>query len=113
MQKSPAKSLARLPEPTRYPIESAADAHPSQWAEWTYTGLQQFEVDDGAISGVATIKRLADMVVESRSITQQHPKTGVYQDRSILVDDNVFYLHGDQLYTGEWGNPNVMDGPRP
>ena len=32
-------------------------------------------------------------------------------DRAVLAGDAIFYLHGDDLYTGLWSDPTNWTGP--
>lgn len=32
-------------------------------------------------------------------------------DRSVLADDAVFFVHGDDVFTSYWSSPGIFDGP--
>ncbi len=105
--------LARLALPVELHNEPVSVTYGWEWAEWTHTGLKMFEIDDGAISGVPAINEKADLVVESRSTTKTYPTTGIYQDRGVIAGDSIYYLRGDQIWSGSWGSPTIADGPIP
>lgn len=80
---------------------------PSAHYNWTHTGLYLFEVFD---SGIFSAGR---MIVAERT-GEDSPWTweSVTGDRAVLLNDGVHYVHGKQVYSGEWGREGGMTGPR-
>ncbi|PLA74357.1 hypothetical protein CYQ88_06625 [Hydrogenovibrio sp. SC-1] len=105
--------LARLALPVQLHNEPVTTSYDWDSADWTQTGLKMFEIDDGSVSGKVAIAEKAELVVERNSGGQSYPVTGVYQDRGVIVGDLVYYLHGDQLWSGNWASSNIADGPIP
>lgn len=75
---------------------------------WRETGLHTFEVHTGNNPGVVETGK---MIVEAASPQNPWgPQAG--GDRSVLLDDAVFYVHGRQVYSAFWGSVGVYNGPR-
>jgi len=105
--------LARLALPIELHNEPVTATYGWESADWTQTGLKMFEIDDGSVSGTAEIVEKTEWVVESNSGGQSYSVTHVYEDRGVITGDLVYYLHGDQLWSGNWGSSNIADGPIP
>ena len=68
-------------------------------SRWVNTGLYQFE-----INGLSTDKLSLDhvgTVISESSETQEYPFWGG-NDRGILHDDALFYVHGSKVIAGPW-----------
>lgn len=68
--------------------------------EWSYTGLHGFDIQTG--DGAGIVGRGA-MVVETPNGEEGYqygPVKG--DDRSVMVNDAVFYIHGDDVYAAHW-----------
>ncbi|MBX2835351.1 MAG: beta-propeller domain-containing protein [Gammaproteobacteria bacterium] len=80
-----------------------------QWYEWNYTGLHGFEIRTGTDAGIVNT---GVMKVESRNYGAgyYYPLWG--EDRSVIVDDSVFYIHGPEVYASRWNNMDNYLGPR-
>ncbi len=75
---------------------------------WRETGLHTFEIYTGDNPGVLETGK---MIVEAAS--PQNPwGPRAFGDRSVLLDDAVFYVHGRQVYSAFWGSVEVYNGPR-
>ena len=80
--------------------------HPSDWYDWSFSGLQLFEIDTTA----GRLRKSGEMRVESYGPSgRTHPIFG--DDRSVLVGDAIFYVHGDDVYTALWSDPSSFEGP--
>ncbi|MBX2883292.1 MAG: beta-propeller domain-containing protein [Granulosicoccus sp.] len=81
---------------------------PGGWYDWRETGLFGFEIQTGANAGIS---RQGQMIVERRSDEQPWGPTR-YEDRSVLIKDAVFYIHGEQVYGANWNSMSNINGPR-
>lgn len=89
-------------------ISNAYSQGPGGWYDWRETGLFGFEVQTGANAGIS---QHGKMIVEQRS--DQQPWGPLRsQDRSIIFNDAVFYIHGEQVYGANWNSMNTINGPR-
>jgi len=73
--------------------------------DWTHTGLYFFEITDAAIQQVGRL------VVEDRSAGIYYPDySNRGQDRSVIVNDSLHYVHGNKLWSTPWGGtPTILD----
>ncbi|MCB1670569.1 MAG: beta-propeller domain-containing protein [Gammaproteobacteria bacterium] len=69
-------------------------AAPNAWYDYTHTGLYSFEIDDTEIKQVGLVYG-----TEPGSIGYYSP----FGDRSVLVDNAVFYVHQGEVIASEWG----------
>lgn len=80
---------------------------PSTYYSWTYSGLRLFEIDAEA----GKLLNVGEMRVRSYDpLDTNFPLHG--EDRAVLVDDAVVFVHGDDVYTAFWSNPWAFVGPR-
>ncbi len=89
-------------------IQPSYNDGPRTWYEWRETGLFTFEINTGANAGIT---QHGSMIVESRSNSQRYGPN-LYGDRSVIVDDAVFYVHGNQVYGANWNSLMNFSGPR-
>ncbi len=82
---------------------------PSFWYPWNFTGLHGFDINVG---DGASIERRGAMVVNSAS--NPNPSAfGYYgDDRSVIVGDSVYYIHGSDVYAADWSDLGNFSGPR-
>lgn len=97
--------VAGLANPAGAPTGDQA----SIWYPWNYTGLHGFEVRTGADAGVTST---GVMVVESAAggDFQYGPLGG--DDRSVIFNDSVYYIHGPDVYAAPWSDMGNRVGPR-
>jgi len=104
--------------PTRvaFGIDVAGDATPDsrpsgdaafEWHQWSYTGLHGFEVRTGSDAGITTTGVLR---VENSNGPYAYPGAG--DDRSVMVNDSVFYIHGANVWSAPWNDMANPVGPR-
>ena len=80
----------------------------STWYPWNFTGLHGFEVRVGPDAG---IEKVGVMQVESASDgTFRYGQGG--NDRSVIFNDSVYYIHGRDVYAAPWFNMSNKVGPR-
>lgn len=80
---------------------------PSTFYAWTYSGLRLFEVDTQS----GKLLNAGEMKVRTYDPPNVRSAFSL-QDRSVLVDDAIFYVHGNDVYSAFWSNPWVFLGPR-
>ncbi|MEE9320957.1 MAG: beta-propeller domain-containing protein [Granulosicoccus sp.] len=88
------------------------DSQPSgdaafEWHQWSYTGLHGFEVRTGSDAGITTTGVLR---VENANGPYSYPRSG--DDRSVMVNDSVFYIHGANVWSAPWNDMANPVGPR-
>jgi len=76
---------------------------------WRETGLHTFEVRAGDNPGISLVGK---MIVEAATPQNPWGPQSYGGDRSILVNNSVFYVHGDQVYGAQWGSVESYNGPR-
>ena len=78
------------------------------WAHHRYqdTGLYKFNIDVNN----QTISQEAPMIVDN-NIDNAYDSS-FSQDRSVLINDDVYYLHGGKYWEQDWGGTEVMTGPQ-
>ncbi len=88
----------------------ASYVSPQTWYPWSYTGLHGFDVRGGDDAGITARGKI---LVESASGSvdrfggpQQHG------DRSVMVNDSVYYVHGADVWGAPWDNLGSANGPR-
>ncbi|MBF0219722.1 MAG: beta-propeller domain-containing protein [Gammaproteobacteria bacterium] len=101
-----ATTAARLALPIAFndypPSYYGADLNsPSTWYDWSHTGLYKFEIDTSA----ATITGVGSLIAESRdsSTPYDYPDYDVSNDRALIINEALFYHHGETLLSGYWG----------
>ena len=89
-------------------IPTSNSGGPAQWYAWRETGLFTFEIQTGTNAGISQPGR---MIVEARSDEQPWGPLR-YNDRSVIVDDAVFYIHGEQVFSANWNSMGNFSGPK-
>jgi len=79
-------------------IPTSDSIGPASWYAWRETGLFAFEIQTGVNAGIS---QHGKMIVESLSDLQPYGPLR-YNDRSVIVDDAVFYVHGEQVFAAKW-----------
>jgi len=97
--------VAGRPNPTEAP--SGRDA--TIWYPWNFTGLHGFEVRTGADAGVSST---GVMIVESASNGDFRYGPLAGDDRSVIFNDSVYYIHGPDVYAAPWSDMGNRVGPR-
>lgn len=81
------------------PVESPSPQNASTYYDWTYSGLHGFDVTVGA--GAAITPRGA-LIVESATSGSSSFGPRYADDRSVMVNDSVFYVYGRDVYAAPW-----------
>jgi len=75
---------------------------PSTHYDWTHTGLYLFDITDDAMSQIGTL------IVVDRAGGEAFTNGGYGQDRSVIVDDSVHYVHDGKVWSATWGAAETM-----
>jgi uncharacterized secreted protein with C-terminal beta-propeller domain len=67
--------------------------NPSAWYDYTHTGLYSFEIDANNLSQVGIV---------FGTEPSYNLAFGNYTDRSVLVDDAIFYIHQGEVIASGW-----------
>lgn len=84
---------------------------PWDYSAYTRTGLYRYNIDLES----KTIKPISPMVVHEASSDIPYYSWEPYQngdDRSLIVDDYVHYLHSGQFWSAAWETDAVITGPQ-
>ena len=80
-----------------------------EFFEWTFSGLQLLEIN-GLSEGGVQLDLAGHLVTEHRDGQKSFIGSGG-DGRSILHDDSVFFVYGDQVWSSFWDSPSVSVGP--
>ncbi|ASJ71335.1 beta-propeller domain-containing protein [Granulosicoccus antarcticus] len=89
------------------PSSSATGNDVFSYYDWTYTGLHGFDISTGTDAGI-TFR--GAMVVESAANDDGYFYPSYVNDRSVMVNDSLFYIHGTRVYAAPW---NDLANPTP
>jgi len=89
------------------PTQSPSPQNASTYYNWTYSGLHGFDVNVGDSAGITPRGAL---IVESASNSSNPYGPRYADDRSVMVNDSVFYIYGPEVYAAPWddlANPSA------
>lgn len=77
---------------------------------YSNTGLHRFEIDINN----QTINKLPIMVVNTNSMLDNGMESNnyIYNDRSVFIGDNVFYMHQGKFWSQDWQAKKAVTGPK-
>ena len=81
------------------PSSSATGDDVFQYYNWNYSGLHGFDISTGADAGITSRGAL---VVESAASNDASYYPSYADDRSVMVNDSLFYIRGDRVYAAPW-----------
>lgn len=90
------------------PVSSPAPDQAQIYRDWNYTGLHGFDVTAGPNAGI--LPRGALIIDRATDGNRFGPAYG--DDRSVMVNDAVFYIHGKDVYSALWDNLSSAPQPR-
>ncbi|MFK7993736.1 MAG: beta-propeller domain-containing protein [Granulosicoccus sp.] len=93
-------------EPT--PVSSPTPAQAFDYARWNYTGLHGFDVTVGANASITS--RGALVIDRANGADRFYADYG--DDRAVMVNDAVFYVHGNSVYPALWDNLGALPDAR-
>ncbi|NOR51487.1 MAG: hypothetical protein GQ470_02605 [Gammaproteobacteria bacterium] len=101
--------LARLALPIQLHdgTPSYDSGEPWAWYSWSHTGLYQFEIDDGLTSGTPAINQVGVVIAESSSGEQSWPLGSIYNDRGVISEDELHYVHNGEVISANWGDSSA------
>jgi hypothetical protein len=110
---------ARIAVPVDLASRPPSEAPTTGVPPWTYygythTGLYLFEVTTGA---GGDLRHHGTIVSEEASLAESlphwyGPASSIAEDRAVLTDANVHYVHGDQVWSAPWTAPTSLTGPQ-
>jgi len=77
--------------------------------DWSYTGLQLLEVDDGSQSTVASMSNAGVMKAAESSSENKYRYSS--EPRSLIVDDALHYVDNAKVWSALWEEPEKVNGP--
>ncbi|CAA0081514.1 Uncharacterised protein [Halioglobus japonicus] len=89
----------RLALPVSRHDEEPTQPQNTPWYEWSDSGLYMFEVN----AATGSLTRSGTLISEQRSDSQQWPLQEIYDSRSVLHDDAVFFIYAGDVLSGNWG----------
>ena len=82
---------------------------PFAYYGYSHTGLYRFEVDINN----QTIHKVPPMIVNDYLSTDSSQNNrDIYTDRSVLIKNDVFYMHQGNFWSQDWQGENAMTGPK-
>ena len=90
------------------PVESwsSSSVEGEKYDTWTLnTSLKLFEVNEMANSGELT--HTGAIIPEGA----QAENSGTWNDRAVIHNDLIYYIHGPEVWQSLWSNPSIVNGP--
>lgn len=81
-----------------FPISSPEPANAWDYSPWSYTGLHGFDVTGGPNASITTRGAL----VTATNDGSQRRGGNYWNDRSVMVNDAVFYVNDNKVYSALW-----------
>ena len=94
---------------TPLPDSRPAPAEALNYYSWTHTALYGFDVRGGAGAG---IERRGAMIARRAGAESGFRGPRFADDRAVMVDDTVYYVHGPEVYVAPWDDLGNPAGPR-
>jgi uncharacterized secreted protein with C-terminal beta-propeller domain len=87
---------------------SSPNAEIEPWSYYNYTkaGLYRFNIDIAN----QTLNQIEPLIISN--YTQNPRGLNVDNDRSIIIDDDIHYLHGGQFWSQDWPAHETASGPQ-
>lgn len=86
---------------TAFPTSSPTPEMAFDYPRWSYTGLHGFDVTGGAN---ASITSRGALIVDTNDGGERWYGRNSWSDRSVMVNDAVFYVNGNDVYSALWDN---------
>lgn len=103
----PARLALPISVHTTYPQYYEFDpSSPSSWYDWTHTGLYLFEI------GSADISVAGEMIVSEADPNNEYWYEDITDDRAVLTESNVHYIHNSEVWSSTWTDPEMMSEPK-
>jgi len=85
--------------------QSTGSISPSTFYQHTQTGLYRFEID---INNQTIMQKNPLVVATSSDQTNRN----IYDDRSVIINDDVLYMHNGDFWKQDWQGNNTVIGPK-
>lgn len=86
-----------------FPSKPNSSAAASEYKSWSYTGMHGFEITTGTDAGISFIGTL----VVGTSSNDDYPYYQPFSnDRSVIVNDSLFYIHNTDVFAAPWTSLN-------
>ena len=82
--------------------EGGTQTSPWQWADWQHNGLYLFEIDKSDTGVRAELNHHGTLISEKVDDTDAWNWRGVWNDRAVIQDSAVHYLHDNKLISADW-----------
>ncbi|HFD11310.1 MAG TPA: hypothetical protein ENJ32_02400 [Crenotrichaceae bacterium] len=114
----PADTQSQQPFKFTLPISVFGDTfpgltpvNPTAFTQWSHTGLYLFEVDTTAekpaLKNNGVIK-----VAERSDVPEFNQDSSIGTNRTVLLNEGVFYSHNQQIWSSNWLTPEQAIGPQ-
>lgn len=90
---------------TGTPSTSSATLSAQDYYDYTSIGLHRFEIDINN----QTISKVPTMIVED---SQKKTNIDITTDRSVFINNDVFYMHNGNFWIQDWKGENTITGPK-
>lgn len=87
-------------------IDNGEEAHPSEYYNYTQTGLYRFEVNIDN----KRIEQLPALIINQSPDYSQ--ETYTHNDRSVMINDHIHYLHNGKYWSQDWQGNDEIIGPK-
>lgn len=88
--------------------DESIDADPWTYYPWTHTGLYLYEIN--LLDGQAGIDTRGHIIVADDNSLPSQPH-GLANDRSVMTDHAVHYIHDGLVWSSYWGDTDNPHGP--
>jgi hypothetical protein len=96
-------------------VHEGPEGPPQTYHPWVETGLFLFEVEENSNPLESTIENVG-AIVRATPTADNHlyasPDAQTTDDRSVLSEDHVHYIHGEEVWSASWFAPEEAVGPQ-
>ncbi len=92
------------------PVKQAYDEDARAWYAWTYSGVQLLEIDDGSVSSNIAMSDAGTL--KSALASADNKVHYSQQPRTVLADDAIHYIEGEDVWSAIWDQPDAVIGPQ-
>jgi hypothetical protein len=96
-------------------VHEGPEGPPQTYHPWVETGLFLFEVEENSNPLESTIENVGAIVRATPSADNHlyaSPDAQTTDDRSVLSEDHVHYIHGEEVWSASWFAPEEAVGPQ-
>ncbi|MDQ7015663.1 MAG: beta-propeller domain-containing protein [Gammaproteobacteria bacterium] len=107
-----ATTPARLALPINLHDASSAPSNPWEFYPWLHSGLYLFDIYDGQQNSLIDLQQQGILTAKTATSSSNPWGESINNDRALLLNDGVFYLHGNEIWSADWNSPTVSNGPQ-